>query len=453
MATWSRRDIIRTLGLSAALPFSSLEEIMEIPIHNEDHYYTNDVKKTVTAIVIGAGARGTLYGRYGTKYPDQLKIIGVAEPIVLRNEKFSNIHSIDKGKRFNTWEDVFKVPKFADAVIITTPDDLHYGPCMKALEMGYDVLLEKPISPSEQQCRDILNLAKKNKRIVAVCHVLRYSEYWIKIKELLDKGILGKVISIQHLEPIGNIHMSHSYVRGNWHDSKKTTPIILAKSCHDLDIIKWLVNKPVKYVQAFGNLTYFKSENAPTGSTQRCMDGCAVESSCPYSALKIYHRNRQWTHVLDLPEDKDKHGEYILNKLATTNYGRCVFRMDNDQPDHYVCNLEFDDQTTVAFSMEAHISYEGRRTRILGTKGDITGDMKSFTHNDFASGKSETWEQQVTDGHGGGDFGLVAQWLRAVSAQDASMLSSTIDASIESHIMGFSAEKSRLEKKVVKVKL
>jgi predicted dehydrogenase len=453
MANWSRRDIIKTFGLSAALPFSSLEDLLEIPLHNEDGYHDNPVKKTVTAIVIGAGARGTLYGRYSLKYPDQLNIIGVAEPISIRNEKFSTLHDIEPQNRFNTWEDVFKVSKFADAVIITTPDNLHYGPCMKALAMGYDVLLEKPISPSEKECRDILNLAKKNNRIVAVCHVLRYSEYWIKIKDLIAKGTIGQLISIQHLEPIGNIHMSHSYVRGNWHNSKKTTPIILAKSCHDLDIIKWLVNKPTKYVQAFGNLTYFRSENAPPGSTPRCMDGCAVEATCPYSALKIYHRNRQWTYVLDLPEDQEKHGDHILNKLATTNYGRCVFRMENDQPDHYVCNIEFEDHTTVAFSMEAHVSYEGRRTRILGTKGDISGDMKSFTHTNFETGKSEVWEQKVTDGHGGGDFGLVAQWIHAVSEQDASLLSSTIDASIESHIMGFAAEASRLSKKVVQVKL
>jgi len=451
---WNRRDAIRALGLSlggAALPFSSWatdENKNRILLPQQKL----NLARPVTAITCGAGNRGNVYGGFSLQYPDQLDIVGVAEPIAIRNERYATKHNIKAENRFTTWEDVFKRPKFADAIIITTPDNLHYGPCMKALEMGYDVLLEKPISPSEKECRDILALAKKTGRIVAVCHVLRYAPYFVKLKEIMQSGVLGEIISIQHMEPIEHIHMSHSYVRGNWHDSKQTTPIILAKSCHDLDILRWMLEKNCTNIQAFGNLKWFTQKNAPEGSTARCTDGCKVEGQCPYSALDIYYRKRQRNYVFDLPDDKDKQAAYVLEQLKTTNYGRCVYRMDNDQPDHYTTNILFDGGVTAAFSMEAFTSYEGRRTRVMGSLGDVVGDMSSFTMTDFLTGKKTEWKQD-TDGHGGGDWRLAQDWVNAVSQHNPALLTSTIDASIESHVMGFMAEESRKHNKVMEVKL
>jgi predicted dehydrogenase len=420
------------------------------------------VKNPVSAITLGAGNRGNVYGNYGIQFPKELDIVGVAEPISIRNERYKKKHNILDKNSFDTWEHVFDRPKFADAVIITTPDDLHYAPCIKALEMGYDVLLEKPIAPTEKECLDILNLANKTGRIVAVCHVLRYAPYFIKLREMIQSGSIGKLISIQHLEPIQHIHMSHSYVRGNWHNSKKTTPIILAKSCHDLDILRWIIDKPCKSIAAFGSLKWFKKENAPLGSTKRCTDGCAVEKTCPYSALKIYGKTGGWSSVFDFPDDKSKHKDYLIEQLKTTNYGRCVYRMENDQPDHYVTSMEFEEEITANFSMEAFTSYHGRRTRIMGSHGDINGDMTEFTHTDFLTGKINKWnisiEQEKNSryhlsGHGGGDWGLVTDWIKAVKNQDHSLLSSTIDASVESHIMGFMAEKSRETNQTIPVHL
>ena len=458
MSKVNRRDLLKTLSLTLGaglvLPATALSgnetdfESFSVPDFQSDV----NLDKPITVITLGAGARGNVYGNYAVKYPQNLDIVGVAEPIKLRNERYTAKHNIPENNRFDTWERVFERPKFADAIIISTPDNLHYAPCMKALEMGYDILLEKPISPSEKECRDILQLAKKKNRIVAVCHVLRYAPYFIKLRELIQSGVLGKVVSVQHFEPIQHIHMSHSYVRGNGHNSKQTTPIILAKSCHDLDILRWMLGKPCKNIQAFGDLSWFKAENAPAGSTARCTDGCKVESSCPYSALNIYHRKRSWTYVFDLPENKAEHGEFILNQLKTTNYGRCVYRMENDQPDHYTTNILFEDNVTASFSMEAFTSYDGRRTRIMGTLGDVVGDMTSMTHTDFLTGKKTEWKQE-SDGHGGGDWRLVNDWILAISKKDPSLLSSTIDQSIESHIMGFMAEKSRKTKKVMDVKM
>lgn len=458
---FTRRDLLKMLGLTAAGAAVPLRMIAN-PFGNESLILPESPlvlpEKPVTAITLGAGARGNTYGNYAVQFPDQLKIVGVAEPIVVRNERYAKKHNISDDHRFNTWEHVFERPKFADAIIITTPDDLHYGPAMAALTMGYDLLLEKPIATTERECRDILKLAQKTGRIVAVCHVLRYAPYFIRLRQLIQSGAIGKLISIQHMEPIEHVHMSHSYVRGNWHSSKQTTPIILAKSCHDLDILRWLADAQSMRIQAFGNLSWFKPDNAPAGAPERCTDGCPAEASCPYSALRIYQRNRSWLYVFDLPEEKELHGEAILHYLKTTNYGRCVYRSDNDQCDHYVSNIEFEDGITASFSMDAFTPWGGRRTRVMGSMGFIEGDMVQYTLWDFRSGEKFTVESKTIEieeyqhsGHGGGDWRLVSDFVQAVSQQKPELLTSSIEQSIESHIMGFAAEQSRLAGTVEKV--
>jgi predicted dehydrogenase len=326
---------------------------------------------------------------------------------------------------------------------------------MKALELGYDVLLEKPVAPTEKECRDILKQAHKYNRIVAVCHVLRYAPYFVALKEVLDSGAIGDIVSVQHMEPIQYAHMAHSYVRGKWPLADKTTPIILAKSCHDLDILRWLIGKPCQTIAAEGSLHLFRPENAPKGAPERCTDGCPHEATCPYSAIDIYERRKRHLGVFDLPR---KDPALIREKLKTTNYGRCVFRCNNDQCDHYVAIMKFEGDITASFTMDAFTPWGGRRTRIMGTKGFIEGDMKTFTFYDFRSGHKSVWDQKVSEvaeykgsGHGGGDHLLARDFVRAVSAGDEKLLSSTIDVSIESHVMGFMAEKSRKSMKKVKI--
>lgn len=456
---YSRRDVLKTLGIATGASAFHIPDLAKLlgEIPNPLH---KTLDKPITAITLGAGSRGNVYGNYAISNPDQIDIVGVAEPIPLRNERYSKKHKIATENRFVTWEHVFQKPKFADAIIITTPDHLHYGPCMKALAMGYDVLLEKPMAQTEKECRDILALTKKTGAIVGLCHVLRYAPYFIKLKELIHNGSIGELISIQHFEPIQHIHMAHSFVRGNWHNSKESTPIILAKSCHDLDIMRWLVGKPSVRVAAFGNLKWFNKQNAPAGSTTRCHDGCAIESTCPYSAVKIYLRERSYTYVFDLPEQKELVPDAIMNYLKTTNYGRCVYRMDNDQCDHYVMSLLFEGGITASFNMEAFTGYHGRRTRVMGSMGDLTGDMEQFVHTDFRTGKTTNWDSKSFDegayknhGHGGGDYRLMQDWVQAVAQKNPNLLTSTIDASIESHLMGFAAEKSRKNKKIVDIRL
>ncbi len=461
---WSHRNILKSIGITVGgtfFPFSlwGKNETGE-PLILPNNPLHKKLARPVTAIVIGAGARGNVYGDYALEYPDQLDIVGVAEPNEIRNERFAQKHHIPDAQRFADWGQLFARPKFADAIIIATSDHLHYEPCMQALKLGYDILLEKPIAPTEKECRDILELTRETGRIVAVCHVLRYAPYFVKLRELMQGGAIGEIISLQHMEPIEHTHMAHSYVRGNWHSSEKTTPILLAKSCHDLDIIKWLLGKESRQIQAFGGLRWFKKENAPKGSKARCTDGCAVESSCPYSALKLYYRKRERTYVFDLPEKKKLQGEAILEYLRTTDYGRCVYRMENDQCDHYTSNILFEDGVTASFSMDAFTPFGGRRTRVMGSMGYIEGDMDKMVIHDFRTDKIKKYETTVeeienykNEGHGGGDWRLVADWVQAIAQKDKTLLSSTIEASIESHIMCFKAEESRKEMKVVPVEL
>ena len=447
------------MGSGVSAMAAEAEEIPEIAADKKIKTKMPDMDaglaKPVTVMIIGAGSRGRTYARYAEKFPQSMKVVGVADLNPNRRKAMAKKHNIPAENQFGHFNDALSKAKLADAVVIATPDNLHYEPCMKALELGYDVLLEKPVAPTERECRAILKQAHKYNRIVAVCHVLRYAPYFVALKQVLESGAIGDIVNIQHFEPIRYAHMAHSYVRGNWPLSTKTTPIILAKSCHDLDILRWLIDKPCETIAAEGSLHLFRPENAPKGAPERCTDGCPHEAECPYSAIDIYERRKQHLGAFDLPR---KDPALIREKLKTTNYGRCVFRCENDQCDHYVAIMKFQDGVTASFSMDAFTPWGGRRTRIMGTKGFIEGDMTTFTFYDFRTSHKSVWDQKVSEipeykgsGHGGGDHLLVRDFLRAVSAQDEKLLSSTIDVSIESHVMGFMAEKSRKSMKKVKI--
>ena len=473
-----RRDFLKGCGLLAAGtalsdPFAMASEIIsshpdntgDVDLFTPDGRIRTDIRslepstgKQVTAIVIGAGNRGRVYANYAKRFPEHLKIVGVSDILESRRLDMARKHDIPEENRFGHYREVFTRPKMADAVIISTPDNCHYEPCLKALELGYDVLLEKPMAQTEQECKDILAATRKYKRIVAVCHVLRYAPYFIALKKVVESGAIGELVSIQHYEPVRFAHMAHSFVRGNWRDSKQTTPMIIAKSCHDLDIIRWIIDKPCETISADGYLHLFKKENTPEGAPYRCTDGCPHQDTCPYSAIDIYVKRKLHLGVFDLKNKKDE--DEIMEKIRTTPYGRCVYQCDNDQPDHYVATMTFEGGKTASFNMEAFAPIHGRRTRLMGTMGYIEGDMKKFTLWDFKTGSKKVWSMEVEEieeykgsGHGGGDHALLRDFIEAVALQDENRLSSAIDVSIESHVMGFAAEKSRNTMKKSKVEI
>ena len=419
-----------------------------------------DVNRQITVAVIGAGNRGNVYAKYAKMFPSTMKLVAVADINPERLEGFGKNYGIPASARYKSADELLAQPKLCDAVVVSTPDDLHYVPTMKALEKGYHVLLEKPMAQTEKECRDILAMSRKTGGIVAVCHVLRYAPYFIAMRDAIRKGMLGDVVSVQHLEPIEYAHMAHSYVRGNWRDSNKTTPIILAKSCHDLDIIRFLVEKPCQTIVADGSLYFFKEANAPEGAPLRCTDNCPHEKDCPYSAIDIYYRKRRHLRALSDDFTRNPGPEEVMEALKTGPYGRCVFHCDNNQPDHYVANMVFEDGITAAFSMEAFAPNGGRRTRIMGTRGFIDGDGHQFTVTKFGTMKKHVWNKKISEipeykdaGHGGGDHGLFRDFLEAVCWNDVKRLTSSVDVSVESHVMGFDAEKSRKNGKKMKVKI
>ena len=423
--------------------FAKLSEVEPLEIRTS---------RELTVAVMGAGSRGNEYPAYGKIYPGTMRVVAVADIDASRRNAMGDAWGIPPERRFGDFHEMLvagRNGRLADIMLISLPDGLHFEPAMEAMRQGYDLLLEKPMAQTERQCLDLLECQRKTGVMVAVGHVLRYSPYFRALKKAIDSDLVGELVSIQHQEPVMYAHMAHSFVRGNWHDGKATTPMILAKSCHDMDILKWLVGRRCVRVSAEGGIALFRSDRAPAGATARCTDGCPHEKTCPYSAIDIYDRKRWFLYVFDLK--KDCPSEAIIEKLRTTDYGRCVYRMDNDQPDHIVATLLFEGGATASFTMDAFTPWGGRRTRVMGTMGYIEGDSRTFTLHRFDTGKSHLWSftppqggNYTESGHAGGDLALIRDFLRAVDTRDFSMLSSSIEASVESHVMGFACERSRL---------
>ena len=419
--------------------------------------------KKLSVALIGAGMRGETYTNIMSENPDKYKVVAVAEPVEGRREKIKKLHNIPEEMCFYTWEDLLAKPKMADIALICTMDEMHYCVAMKAIELGYDIILEKPAAPTAQECADILAAAKEKNVKVLVCHVLRYTPFYNRVKNILDNGTIGEVMTANFLEVIGNIHQSHSYVRGNWHSEKETSPILLAKSCHDIDIIQWLLNKSCKSVQSFGELTYFRKENAPKGAPVRCIDGgCPIEDTCLYNCKKLYYdaKGNSWFRTAstkgiaktDVPTDEE-----VMQALKTTDFGLCVFHANNDVPDHQTVNMQFDGGTIVTFNMNA-FGAGGRFLRIFGTEGELYAGMADdeITVHTFADGKDHkisvnAIDESIMSGHGGGDQGLVFEAYDYFNGNYEGYRAADIDISVKNHLICFAAERSRKLKTVVNV--
>ncbi len=413
----------------------------------------NKQKKKV--ILIGAGSRGNAYARIGGQI-ELFDTVAIAEPIKARREFVVKRHGIKEENIYESWEPLIARGKIADAAIIATMDRDHFAPTMAAIEAGYDILLEKPVSPLPEECRAIEEAAKKKGVKVLICHVLRYTPFFRALKNVIKEGYVGDVVNIQHTEGVGNVHQSHSFVRGNWCNSERSSFMLLQKSCHDMDILQWLIGKECKKVQSFGSLTYFKKENAPEGAPEYCIDGCPVADSCPYNAVKLYLKSDSDWFRCASTQKFDPTDEDVERAIRTTNYGKCVFKCDNDVVDHQVVNLEFEDGIICSFTMSA-FNKGGREIRIMGTKGEIIANAgkPTFTYRSFASDEAQeiSIEDQIcndtiTGGHGGGDTGIMYAFYDMLSGK-VDPERSNIEISVKNHMIAFAAEKSRLEGRVV----
>ena len=413
--------------------------------------------ETVKLILIGAGDRGTTYANLGATSCPEMEIVAVADPDPVRRNYIRDKFNLPQEACFEYGEDLLKLPKMADAAIIATQDQMHYHLAMQAIEQGYHLLLEKPAAPTPKQCLDIAEAAERQNVKVVVCHVLRYTPFFRLLKQIIDDGRLGRVINLVHVECVGNVHQSHSYVRGNWRRAEDSTPMILAKCCHDLDIIQWLLDEDCTRLHSFGSLSYFRRENMPEGAPEFCYQGCPAEAECPYSALKIYRQRKFPPFVGTATRKHNPTDEDIEKAITETNYGRCVFQCDNDVVDHQVVNLEYASGATVSFTMSA-FTKGGRKVRIMGTKGELYAEM-SWDHVnvfDFATRKMEEIkiadairDEEISGGHGGGDRGIIRSFCRMLAGTYEGNSISDISVSIKNHLTAFAAEASRVENRIV----
>ena len=437
--------------------------------------------------IVGCGQRGKdVYGELLKKdFSDKVKVKGIAEPKEKSRKYMKDYHNIDEEFVFLGWKELLEHEKFCDAIIISTNDDMHYEPFKKALEKGYHIIVEKPMTNDRKELSKMEELAQEySDKIISVGHVLRYSPFFNKIKDIIDSGELGKLVSIQHAENIGYYHMGHSFVRGNWRNSIETSPIILAKSCHDMDILLYLTGSSCTKVSSFGSLSYFNKENKPMDAGYRCLE-CDIENECPYSAKKLYLNNiGNWpSTVITINQTK----EGIIKALNDTDYGLCVHESDNDVMDNQVSILEFNNGVTATFSLTAFTHTISRTIKIMGSHGEIIGDMETnkLIVYDFVSGEKKSVDIKLDkfslQGHGGGDARLVKDFIELVEkkmktievvknkikleenkelefkdlvdivgGKDNSIESQTsIKTSIESHKMAFAVDEARIYGKVV----
>lgn len=413
------------------------------------------LKQPVKICIVGAGSRGNAYSQYVKAHPEKAVITAVAEPREYYRRQMAKEFNIDDKNSFNGWQELAAREKIADAVLICTHDNMHIEPTIAFIEKGYDILLEKPMASTEHQCKKIVDAAVKKRVIFGVCHVLRYTQYTQKLKTMLDSGVIGDIVSIQHLEPIGYWHFAHSYVRGNWRNEEESSCMLLAKSCHDLDWLRYIAGSKFTKISSFGSLRHFKSENKPQHASGRCVS-CGFEEKCPYSAKKIYFKRAKQNQfnwpVNVITQDLTIKG--VNKAIADGPYGRCVYDCDNDVVDNQVVNMEFENGITASFTVTAFTEMTDRRTRIFGTKGEINGNGSQIQCYNFLNDTKEVIDVNNSDGsiltnHGGGDLELMKAFVNAVAAQDQNCILSGPLESLETHLSVFAAENSRKKGQII----
>ena len=413
-------------------------------------------KRKVSFAIAGLGGRGhDIYGNYAMEHPDEVEIVAIADPRLDRLQAAKEEWNIPAERCFASAEEMLAQPRMADTAVIATQDQQHVQHARLALEKGYHLLLEKPVAVDIEGCQQVLDAAKKYQRHVTVCHVLRYTPFYNTIKSLIDCGKIGEVVNIQAMEQVGYWHHAHSYVRGNWRRADESSPMILAKCCHDMDILLWLAGKRAKHVSSYGSNYLFRADKAPEGSAQRCLD-CAVRKECPYDAVRYYleddHTSVSAGRVHWPINVLNPHPTYDTIKQALRDgpYGRCVYHCDNDVVDHQVVNIDLEDGVSVNFTVSAFSERCYRTIKVMGTHGCIEGNMDTNCIKWFNFlGESEEFDINVTDGslagHGGGDAIMLKQFVELLgSGKDTEMLSA-VEHSVESHLVALLAEQSRLQ--------
>ena len=391
---------------------------------------------TNIAIIGGGNRGGDVYARHLAALGANLTHLVEARPA--RLAEVAARHSIPAERQFSDWDAFFALGKVADALVIATPDDQHTQPCLKALELGYHVLLEKPICLHEAELDALLVAEQRSAGRVTVCHVLRATPFFQAVADVARSGQLGQLIGIVLAENVASWHYAHSFVRGNWRMSPPAAPFILAKSVHDLDIVRWLAGSPPLEVKSQGGLYHFRPESRPAGAADRCLD-CPV--ACPYDARRIYGRwpESEWPNTV-----LTAGGLSLQEALERGPYGECVYLGLNNVADHQAVSVTFQNGVTAQLTSSAFTHNNTRTLKLLGSHGELRGQMElgELEVHDFVSGETERWQVDTAGNHGGGDVGLVQRWLAFLRGE--AEVPTPLSESLDSHRMAFAAERSRL---------
>jgi len=413
----------------------------------------------LTLAAVGCGSRVQVYSALAAAMPDRYRVVAAADPIPDRLERVRQLSKNPGLRTFANDRELFAAGKLADVLMIGTQDPDHVGPCIAAMELGYDVLLEKPIATNFREVQRLETAANRLGRRVLICHVLRYTTFYSKIKDLIAAGTLGDLIAVNATEGVGLFHQAHSFVRGHWGVTERCSPMIISKSCHDLDILSWLVDAPCESVSSFGSTSYFNAAHAPAGAPARCTDGCPVAATCPYDAHRYLGDQRGWLHwVYD--RDEVATDAEIKVWLATSKWGRCVYHCDNTAVDRQSVNLHFANRVTATFTMTAFS--EGREIEIRGTRGILQAgeSIRRLTGHDIAitdhATKAVIWHDVPVlegefAGHWGGDRGLMELLHAELRRSQPADMRSSLQRSVESHAIGFAAEESRVTGQTVRL--
>lgn len=398
--------------------------------------------------LIGAGERGAnCYAPYALKYPSEVKFVCVAEPRKERRDKFADRHAIPECDRFEDWKELLEKNYDLDGILVTTQDQQHYAPALACIKKGYHVLLEKPMAETAEKTRELVEAAEEKGTILMVCHVLRYTPYFRAMKQAIDEGKIGEIRSIHHIENIGYWHFAHSYVRGNWRRTDETTPMIVAKCCHDTDIFNYLLGgKKCEKISSFGSRTFFMEKNAPEGATARCVD-CPHNKTCLYSAynyLEDRNMHRIFKNIVMRTDDNQEFLDYMLQ----SQYGRCVFHCDNNTIEQQVVNMEYEGGVTASWQACAFTFDVMRETKIMGTRGEIEGCLEdnSFDIKDYLTGNVNTVHVHTSNtAHAGGDEYTMAAFIEALRNPEEGRKKYSASLSLQGHVMAFAAEESRAQ--------
>jgi predicted dehydrogenase len=402
----------------------------------------------VEAVLVGCGNRGRfVYGRWARRHPDRLRLVALAEPDPERRALVAAEHDIPAERAFADWRELLERP-LAPVAIVATPDMLHVEPALVALGRGQHVLLEKPIAPDPADCVRVVRAAERAGRILQIGHVLRYASFYQRVAEIAHGGVLGELVQADLKENVAFWHMTHSYVRGKFRSHALAAPILLAKACHDLDLLAWLVGRPAARVASLGSLVHFRSESAPAGAPARCVERCPVQADCPHDAERFYlapgpELARHWPWS-DLSIDPSR--EARRRALETGPYGRCVYRCDNDVADHQSALVEFEGGALGTFTVHGFASEERRTVRLSGTRGELrgvlhTGEIEVSRHG--ALGATRERVEGSILGHFGGDDGLVEHFVEVVAAGRPDAVRASGASALESHLIGFAGERAR----------